>query len=124
MFPLYLVGWWWWDPGKGSHVAQTDLTLFCKVKADLEFLNSLKSVSLVTEFSFNFLRQGLYVSIASHYVDQADLEHGDILLLTVAFMYFDCIHSSLPASIPPPISAEPFFPTSPFPAFVFVTHVV
>lgn len=38
MLPLYLVGWWWWDPGKGSPVAQTDLTLFCKVKADLEFL--------------------------------------------------------------------------------------
>lgn len=54
---------------------------------------------------------------------QAHLEHGDILLLTVAFMYFDWIHSSLPASIPP-ISAEPLFPTNPFPAFVFVTHVV
>lgn len=54
MLPLCLVGWWWWDSGKGSRVAQTDLTLFCKVKADLEFLNSLTSISLVTEFSFNF----------------------------------------------------------------------
>lgn len=51
---------------------------------------------------------------------QADFELVDIVLLTISYMYFGQIHSLLPPFSPPLVSAEPFFPTSPFLAFMLL----